>query len=150
MLDLSFRHPEAQTTLFSINQWKELKCIFRHTNYDVEEYDSVKKNVSQVAESYKSQKPWSSNWKVMHKKLKFLKPSFDLEENEKYDGKHFCLRFMELVLDLIKYHRYLFEEGIDVSEWYFIRKFWAPVLENLPALSGSRLEWYVALAEYMI
>lgn len=48
---------------------------------------------------------------------------------------------MELVLDLIKYHRYLFEEGIDVSEWDFIRKFWAPVLENLPALSGSRLEW---------
>lgn len=90
ILNLSFQHSEAQTTLFSINQWKELKSIFPHTKYNVKEYDGVKKNVSQVAESYKSQKPWSSNWKVMHKKLKFLKTSFDLEENEEYDAKTFA------------------------------------------------------------
>ncbi|KAI8059686.1 hypothetical protein BDF21DRAFT_467413 [Thamnidium elegans] len=42
-----------------------------------------------------------------------------------------------LVLKLVKHHGYLFQEGIDVSEWDYVCKLWSPVMEKLFAISNG-------------
>lgn len=59
IINLSFDHPEAQSTLFTASQWKELKKSFPPKKYQIEKHNDVKKQLKPIIASYQDNRSWS-------------------------------------------------------------------------------------------
>ena len=70
IIDLSFSHPEAQSTLFTATQWKQLKKSFPRRQYQIEKHETVKKQLKPIMTSYQENRSWGANWLCMHRKTK--------------------------------------------------------------------------------
>ncbi|KAI9347512.1 hypothetical protein BD770DRAFT_395701 [Pilaira anomala] len=141
ILDLSFDFPKGQNTLFDVVQWRWLKNKFPPKKYQIDQYDSVKVNLSPLLTSYKEERPRSYNWYKLYNTSKSLSQKYDVEENEEWDEEDFCLFFITSVLKLQKHHKYVFDDNFNKSEWDYLCKFWSPIMEKLFERSGLRLTW---------
>ncbi|KAI8061286.1 hypothetical protein BDF21DRAFT_455659 [Thamnidium elegans] len=142
IISLSYNYPKGQSTLFDYaSQWRDLQSLFPTQKYNINQYDNIKSILAPVISSYKAGKSSSFNWLVIFRKIKALQVTYNIEANEEHEEENFCLFFIESVMNLQKYHPYLFEDNVKISEWDYICKLWAPVMERLFICSGLRLTW---------
>lgn len=142
IIDLSFDHPQSQSTLFDNTQWKTLRKIYNSKHYVDEEYNSIFFILYPVFQCYNEKKPFETNWITAYKKFKNLEKKYDHVLNASCSDISFCVFFISQTLMLMKYQPALFEKEIDCSEWDYVVKFWGVITERLFHDSDLRLKWY--------
>ncbi|KAI9258711.1 hypothetical protein EDC94DRAFT_641369 [Helicostylum pulchrum] len=140
-IDLSFDHPQSQSTLFDNTQWRTLRSIYKSKRYVYEEYDSIFSILNPVFQCYNEKKPFEINWMTAYKKVKDLEKKYDHVLDASCSDVSFCVFLVFQMLMLMKYQPALFKEEIDCSEWDYVVKFWGVITERLFHDSGLRLKW---------
>lgn len=141
-IDLSFDHPQSQSTLFDNTQWKTLRKIYNSKHYVDEEYNSNFSILNPVFQFYNEKKPFETNWITAYKEFKDLEKKYDHVLDASCSDVSFCVFFISQTLMLMKYQPALFIEEIDCSEWDYVVKFWGVISERLFHDSDLRLKWY--------
>ncbi|KAG2216261.1 hypothetical protein INT45_006062 [Circinella minor] len=140
-LDLSAMYPERQTVLFNKKQWHDLTKMYLPRLFDGSSYAALGNVLEPIFNVYKDKKPIKRNWMDMYKKVISLQSQYNPELDDSFRDVDFCLYFYHSLLHLQKYHKYIFNDDVDKSEWDYIVKFWGPVLERLFVGTGLRLKW---------
>jgi uncharacterized protein YjiS (DUF1127 family) len=140
-LDISFTYPNSQSTLFTSQQWDELKRKYKPIDYDTNLYAYMRPMLQPIFKAYNKRSTNKTNWLKMYREVKSLERIYDHELNPKNSDISFCVYFMLQVLLLLKHQSGLFDSHIDSSEWDFIVKFWGPITERLFYESQLRLKW---------
>ncbi|KAI7848352.1 hypothetical protein BDC45DRAFT_541064 [Circinella umbellata] len=130
ILDLSAMYPERQTVLFNKKQWHNLTKMYLPKQFDGSSYATLGNVLEPIFNAYKDKKTIIS-----------LQSQYNPELDESFRDVDFGLYFYHSLLHLQKYHKYLFNDDVDISEWDYMVKFWGPVLERLFVGTGLRLKW---------
>ncbi|KAI7865051.1 uncharacterized protein EV154DRAFT_557271 [Mucor mucedo] len=107
IIDLSAKHPERQTTLFSKKQWIDITSKCPPYTLDDTLYRSVDEAVNSFFDQYDSRHSTTRNWNSMYRQIITLKGQYNAELNDSFRDIDFCIYFYESLLMLQKYHECL-------------------------------------------
>ncbi|EIE85663.1 hypothetical protein RO3G_10373 [Rhizopus delemar RA 99-880] len=141
ILDISFTYPDSQSTLFTSQQWDELRRKYKPKKYNTSEYAHIKPILAPIFKEYSDKKTTDANWINMYKQVKSLEKTHDPELSPDNNDISFCIYFILQTLLIIKHQPDLFNPEIDSSEWDFVVKFWGLITERLFYRSHLRLKW---------
>ncbi|KAG1472311.1 hypothetical protein G6F56_001610 [Rhizopus delemar] len=126
ILDLSYEHPDAQSTLFNNRQWLHLKRTNKPKKYVSTKYTYISEILTPMFKAYNLAKTSDENWNAIYVQCKKLAEQNDPEID---------------ILMAVKHEPGLFSDTVDSSEWDYIMKFWGPITQRLFYFSGLRLKW---------
>jgi hypothetical protein len=141
ILDTSFTYPDSQSTLFTSQQWGELRRKYKPKKYNTSEYAHIKPILAPIFKAYSDKKTTEASWMNMYKQVKSLEKNYDQELSPNNNDISFCIYFMLQALLIIKHQPGLFDPQIDSSEWDFVVNFWGLITERLFYGSYLRLKW---------
>ncbi|KAG1166505.1 hypothetical protein G6F36_012918 [Rhizopus arrhizus] len=126
ILDLSYKYPDAQSTLFNNRQWLHLKRTNKPKEYVSTEYAYISEILKPIFKAYNPAKTSDENLKALYVQTKTLMEQNDPEID---------------ILMAVKHEPGLFSDTVNSSEWDYIVKFWGPITQRLFYFSGLRLKW---------
>lgn len=141
ILDLSYEHPDAQSTLFNNRQWLHLKRTNKPKIYVSTKYTYTSEILTPMFKAYNLAKTSDENWNAIYVQCKKLAEQNDPEIDVSKKDISFCIHFMLQILMAVKHEPGLFSDTVDSSEWDYIMKFWGPITQRLFYFSGLRLKW---------
>ncbi|KAG0822499.1 hypothetical protein G6F18_011751 [Rhizopus arrhizus] len=134
-------YPDSQSTLFTSQQWGELRRKYKPKKYNTSEYAHIKPILAPIFKAYSDKKTTEASWMNMYKQVKSLEKNYDQELSPNNNDISFCIYFMLQALLIIKHQPGLFDPQIDSSEWDFVVNFWGLITERLFYGSYLRLKW---------
>lgn len=137
LLDLSFEFEVGLSSIFTQEQWNDLKARFPvvepegfdlilNLNDLTADYSITLQRLSRAKTGLEKKNKALSNW------VKDQAKKTSMNEDEKI--------FLYVVFHIIKRHQkfgYLFDNITDCSEWDYVIKLWAPMFEELLMISMS-------------
>ncbi|GAA5816146.1 hypothetical protein MFLAVUS_009672 [Mucor flavus] len=114
IIDLSFIYPNSQSTLFTSQQWDELRKKYKPKKYNSDEYSHIPSIINPIFMAYNEKKPFQTNWINMYKQVKLLEQEYDPELDPSCGDIFFC--------------------------WDYIVKFWGLIAERLFYNANLRLK----------
>lgn len=103
IIDLSFIYPNSQSTLFTSQQWDELRKKYKPKKYNSDEYSHIPSIINPIFMAYNEKKPFQTNWINMYKQVKLLEQEYDPELDPSCGDIFFCVYFVLQILLLIKH-----------------------------------------------
>lgn len=134
ILDLSYKYSEAQSVLFTPDQWRKLRNLLakKGNARSLDINPKVEKMLCRAESLAEDDIIKASDYiyKCLYRK------------NSKLTQKEaFTLFAHAFITEFIAHNQYMFDKSIEKNEQDFIVKFWGPLLEKLVQNTGLRLRW---------
>ncbi|KAI9275280.1 hypothetical protein EDC94DRAFT_638353 [Helicostylum pulchrum] len=94
-----------------------------------------------ISSIYDDKSSFDINWIKLYREMKQLSNECDPNIQPEHNDTGFCIDLLLHILSTVKNQPHLFNDGIGVSEWDYIVKFWGMVTERLFHHTNLRLKW---------
>lgn len=134
ILDLSYNDSEAQSVLFTPDQWRKLRTSL-----------AKKGNARSLAMNPKVEKMLCRAESLAKndiiKASDYIYKYLYIKKSKLTQDEAFTLFAHAFITEFIAHNQYMFDKNIEKNEQDFIVKFWGPLLEKLVPNTDLRLRW---------